>query len=103
MVANFSGQTSLEGEPAGVWPACRMVLSADQCLLSHLFNYLVALAVLDKLIVAARLFESHESKKQNQQHHSHDRDVVGLGKDVQELLQPGDVFHRIPVPVKREI
>src|ERR1700688_2650345 len=98
MVTNFSGRATLEGKPAGAWAARWVVLSMDRWLLSHLFNYLVALAVLDKLIVAAGLPESHEGEKQNQQHHSHDRDVVGLGKDVQELLQAGDVFHRIPVP-----
>jgi hypothetical protein len=66
-------------------------------LLAHLVNNLITLAVLDKLIIAAGLLERDVREEQHQEHHPHDRDVVGLHENLQELLKTGDVsFHRVP-------
>src|SRR5262249_14029598 len=66
-------------------------------LLAHLVDNLITLAVLNKLIVAASLLERDIGEEQHQEHHPHDRDVVGLHENLQELLKTGDVsFHRVP-------
>jgi hypothetical protein len=55
-------------------------------LLAHLVDNPLAMAVLDQLVIAPRLFERDVRKKHDQQHHPHDRDVVGHGQNFEKLL-----------------
>jgi hypothetical protein len=62
-------------------------------LFTHLHSYLVPLALLDQLIVAARLLEPDISEEKNQNHHPGDWDVVRLGYDTPKLPKSADMLH----------
>ena len=62
-------------------------------LFTHLHSYLVPLALLDQLIVAARLLEPDVREEKNQNHHPGDRDVVRLGDDTPKLPKSADMLH----------
>lgn len=62
-------------------------------LFTHLHGYLVPLALLDQLIVAARLLEPDIREEKNQNHHPGDRDVIRLGYDTPKLSKSADMLH----------
>jgi hypothetical protein len=69
---------------------------ASASLFAHLDNYLISFAFFDQFIVAACLLETDVSEEQRQNHHPGDRDVIGLGDDIQKLPQSADMFHSNP-------
>jgi len=62
-------------------------------LLPHLVDDSLAMAVLDKLIVAAALLQRDVGEEHHQDHHRDDRDVVGHGEDFEKLLKPAYMLH----------
>src|SRR6266446_2088406 len=62
-------------------------------LLLHFLQDLVGPTLLDQLIVATRLLETDPGEEEDEEQHAGDRDVVGLQKDVEELIEATHVLH----------